>query len=153
MSFISSLVFYWLCCFDNVSRKLKIKIIHNPYENNLQINNFFFSFSSLNLTYYITLIFKEIKLLPILPSWVSSRIILIFPLFFLQRQHIMPAERQQQDCARSLSFERFSSKIHDIEKILLLIMSYVYVWSTKFFPLLWTSGFELFSNFSQDNVT
>ena len=46
MSFISSLFFKkqfdWLCCFDNVSRKLKIKIIHNPYENNLQINNSFF---------------------------------------------------------------------------------------------------------------
>ena len=53
MSFISSLFFKkqfdWLCCFDNVSRKLKIKIIHNPYENNLQINNSFFSLSSLNL--------------------------------------------------------------------------------------------------------
>ena len=126
MSFI--IFFDWLCCFDNVSRKLKIKIIHNPYENNLQINNSFFSFSSLNLTYYITLIFKEIKLLPILPSWVSSRIILIFPLFFLQRQHIMPAERQQQDCARSLSFDRFSSKIRDIEKIL---MDKIWIMSIK----------------------
>ena len=33
----------------------------------------------------------------------------------------MPVARQQQGCARSLSFERFSSKIRDIEKIILLM--------------------------------